>query len=166
MLPADLMDGASPAHLVRVCTSALGMPTLLINNAAMFLGDEIADLDQAQWDAQLAVNLAGPGLPGQGSRCRAAGGRDRKHHKHHRSTRLEADAAILLLHGLQACAMGGHAHPGTGAGAAHPRQRHRAGAGLEKHAPDRGGVSGAMQSHHPRTRHHPAGDRRRHPLHP
>ena len=60
VLPADLMDGASPAHLVRACTSALGMPTLLINNAAMFLGDEIADLDQAQWDAQLAVNLRAP----------------------------------------------------------------------------------------------------------
>jgi NAD(P)-dependent dehydrogenase (short-subunit alcohol dehydrogenase family) len=60
VLPADLTDGASPAHLVRACTSALGIPTLLINNAAMFLGDEIGDLDQAQWDAQLAVNLRAP----------------------------------------------------------------------------------------------------------
>src|SRR6476661_65581 len=41
VLPADLTDGASPAHLVRACISALGNPTLLINNAALFLSDEI-----------------------------------------------------------------------------------------------------------------------------
>jgi NAD(P)-dependent dehydrogenase (short-subunit alcohol dehydrogenase family) len=60
VLPADLTDGAAPAQLVRTCISALGVPTLLINNAALFLRDEIADLDQAQWDAQLAVNLKAP----------------------------------------------------------------------------------------------------------
>jgi NAD(P)-dependent dehydrogenase (short-subunit alcohol dehydrogenase family) len=60
VLSADLMDGAAPAHLLRMCISALGAPTLLVNNAAMFLGDEIVDLDPAQWDAQLAVNLRAP----------------------------------------------------------------------------------------------------------
>ena len=60
VLPADLTDDAAPAHLVRACKSALGAPTLLVNNAAMFLDDEIADLDPAQWNAQLAVNLRAP----------------------------------------------------------------------------------------------------------
>lgn len=60
VLPADLMDGASPAHLVRACVSALGIPTLLVNNAALFLSDEVADLDQVQWDAQFAVNVRAP----------------------------------------------------------------------------------------------------------
>ena len=60
VLPADLTDAAAPAHLLRTCVSALGSPTLLINNAAMFVGDEVATLNAAQWDAQLAVNLRAP----------------------------------------------------------------------------------------------------------
>ena len=60
VLPADLTDAAAPARLLRTCVSALGPPTLLINNAAMFVGDEVATLNAAQWDAQLAVNLRAP----------------------------------------------------------------------------------------------------------
>jgi NAD(P)-dependent dehydrogenase (short-subunit alcohol dehydrogenase family) len=60
VLPADLTDAAAPAHLLDACISALGVPTLLINNAAMFVGDEVATLDPALWDAQLAVNLRAP----------------------------------------------------------------------------------------------------------
>ena len=60
MLPADLTDAAAPAHLLDACVSELGAPTLLVNNAAMFVGDEVATLDPALWDAQLAVNLRAP----------------------------------------------------------------------------------------------------------
>jgi NAD(P)-dependent dehydrogenase (short-subunit alcohol dehydrogenase family) len=60
VLPADLTDPAAPAHLLRACVSALGLPTLLVNNAAMFRDDDIATLEPAQWDAQFAVNLRAP----------------------------------------------------------------------------------------------------------
>jgi NAD(P)-dependent dehydrogenase (short-subunit alcohol dehydrogenase family) len=60
VLPADLTDAAAPAHLLDACVSTLGAPTLLVNNAAMFVDDEVATLDPALWDAQLAVNLRAP----------------------------------------------------------------------------------------------------------
>ena len=45
---------------IRQCTVRLGAPTCLINNASMFVYDDIATLDPQTWDAQLAVNLRAP----------------------------------------------------------------------------------------------------------
>ena len=59
-LGADLADAAAAAALVPQCAAALGAPTLLVNSAALFLGDRIETLDPAQWDRQLAVNLRAP----------------------------------------------------------------------------------------------------------
>jgi dihydroneopterin aldolase len=61
-LGADLADAAAAAALVPRCATALGTPTLLVNSAALFLGDEVDSLDPAQWDRQLAVNLRAPVL--------------------------------------------------------------------------------------------------------
>jgi NAD(P)-dependent dehydrogenase (short-subunit alcohol dehydrogenase family) len=61
-LGADLADAAAAAALVPKCAAALGAPTLLVNSAALFLGDRIETLDTAQWDRQLAVNLRAPML--------------------------------------------------------------------------------------------------------
>jgi NAD(P)-dependent dehydrogenase (short-subunit alcohol dehydrogenase family) len=60
VLPADLADAAAVEGLVRRCAEALGAPSCLINNAAMFNHDELATLESAEWDAQLAVNLKAP----------------------------------------------------------------------------------------------------------
>jgi NAD(P)-dependent dehydrogenase (short-subunit alcohol dehydrogenase family) len=60
VLPGDLTDPAAPAHLLHACVSALGAPTLLVNNAAMFRDDDLANLDPTQWNAQFAVNLRAP----------------------------------------------------------------------------------------------------------
>lgn len=60
VLKADLTDLAAVEHLIPQCTAALGPPTCLINNASMFAYDDVATLDPALWDAQLAVNLKAP----------------------------------------------------------------------------------------------------------
>jgi NAD(P)-dependent dehydrogenase (short-subunit alcohol dehydrogenase family) len=60
VLAADLTDVAALQPLVRACSAALGPPALLINNAAMFVADDVTGLDAAIWDAQFAVNLRAP----------------------------------------------------------------------------------------------------------
>jgi NAD(P)-dependent dehydrogenase (short-subunit alcohol dehydrogenase family) len=62
VLEADLSALRDVERLVPDCVAALGPPSCLINNAAMFVYDEIATLDPATWDAQLAVNLRAPAL--------------------------------------------------------------------------------------------------------
>src|SRR5262245_37345120 len=62
VLRADLASTAEVQALVPACIDALGPPSCLINNAALFLDDEIATLDPAVWDAQMAVNLRAPVL--------------------------------------------------------------------------------------------------------
>lgn len=60
ILPADLADAAAVEKLVPSCAAALGAPSCLINNAAMFQEDDLTTLDPAAWDIQLAVNLKAP----------------------------------------------------------------------------------------------------------
>ncbi len=64
-LPADLADAAATSRLVPACAAALGQPTLLVNNAALFHEDRIQTVDAALWDRQLAVNLRAPVLLAQ-----------------------------------------------------------------------------------------------------
>jgi NAD(P)-dependent dehydrogenase (short-subunit alcohol dehydrogenase family) len=60
VLKADLTDFAAVENLVPQCIAALGAPTCLINNASMFVYDDVATLDPDVWHAQLAVNLKAP----------------------------------------------------------------------------------------------------------
>ena len=60
ILPADLADSTAVEGLVSSCITALGTPSCLINNAAMFHEDDLATLDAAAWEIQLAVNLKAP----------------------------------------------------------------------------------------------------------
>jgi NAD(P)-dependent dehydrogenase (short-subunit alcohol dehydrogenase family) len=60
VLPADLADSAQVERLVPECAAALGAPTCLVNNASMFVYDDIRSLDPKVWDAQLAVNVKAP----------------------------------------------------------------------------------------------------------
>ena len=62
VLQADLSLAAEVERLVPACAAALGAPTCLINNAALFHQDDITTLEPAVWDAQLAVNLKAPVL--------------------------------------------------------------------------------------------------------
>ncbi len=60
VLRADLTDNAAVERLVDQCAAQLGAPTCLVNNASMFIYDDLATLDPRVWDAQLAVNLKAP----------------------------------------------------------------------------------------------------------
>ena len=60
LLEADLAHAAEVERLVPACAAALGPPTCLVNNASMFVFDDVASLDPEVWDAQMAVNLKAP----------------------------------------------------------------------------------------------------------
>ncbi len=62
---ADLADAQAVMRLVPDVATALGPVTCLINNASMFVYDDIATLTAAQWDAHQAVNLRAPVLLAQ-----------------------------------------------------------------------------------------------------
>lgn len=59
---ADLADADSVQELLPSVEAALGPVTLLVNNAASFVVDDVRALDIATWDRQFAVNLRAPSL--------------------------------------------------------------------------------------------------------
>jgi NAD(P)-dependent dehydrogenase (short-subunit alcohol dehydrogenase family) len=62
---ADLADADAVATLVPECARRLGAVTCLVNNASLFLEDDIVGLEVATWDLQMAVNLRAPILLSQ-----------------------------------------------------------------------------------------------------
>ncbi|WP_353184343.1 SDR family oxidoreductase [Bosea sp. (in: a-proteobacteria)] len=59
---ADLADVAAAEALLPAAEAALGPVTLLVNNAATFIDDDVRTLDPGIWDQQFAVNLRAPSL--------------------------------------------------------------------------------------------------------
>lgn len=57
---ADLADARSAERLVADCTRVLGPLTCLINNASLFVEDDIRSLDPAVLDRHFAINLKAP----------------------------------------------------------------------------------------------------------
>ncbi len=64
-LRADLSDPGAGAEVMRKAVAALGPVTCLVNNASVFLEDDITTVDPAVWDRQFAVNLRAPVLLAQ-----------------------------------------------------------------------------------------------------
>lgn len=62
VLQADLADAEAVERLVPACAEALGPPSCLVNNAALYIHDDILSLDPKVWDRQMAVNLKAPVL--------------------------------------------------------------------------------------------------------
>ena len=60
LVEADLADPASPDQMIAASVKALGRLDLLVNNAAIFVGDSMAALDLARWRRQFAINLEAP----------------------------------------------------------------------------------------------------------
>ncbi|MBK9516446.1 MAG: SDR family oxidoreductase [Anaeromyxobacter sp.] len=60
--PLDLADRAMIAEAPRLVAAALGPVEILVNNAGMHVVGPLQGLDDAGWDAVLAVNLTGPAL--------------------------------------------------------------------------------------------------------
>jgi len=59
-LQADLENPAAVTALVPACVGAIGAPSLLVNNASLFLPDEIGTLETILWDRHQAINLRAP----------------------------------------------------------------------------------------------------------
>ncbi|MBN8185674.1 MAG: SDR family oxidoreductase [Salipiger thiooxidans] len=57
---ADLAEHAAPSALFDAAEAAFGSVDILVNNAAMMVTSPLAGADDAQIDAQLALNLAAP----------------------------------------------------------------------------------------------------------
>jgi NAD(P)-dependent dehydrogenase (short-subunit alcohol dehydrogenase family) len=57
---AELADPVQLAGIFGAVQNELGHASLLVNNASMFVRDEVGRLDQQTWDTQLAVNLSAP----------------------------------------------------------------------------------------------------------
>jgi dihydroneopterin aldolase len=60
LLQADLADPQQVAGLVPACVAALGSPSCLINNASLFLPDEVGGLTLDLWERHQAINLRAP----------------------------------------------------------------------------------------------------------
>ncbi len=64
-IQADLADAAAVALLLPTVAQSLGPVSCLVNNASLFVYDDITTLDAARWDAHHAVNLRAPVLLAQ-----------------------------------------------------------------------------------------------------
>lgn len=60
VVAADLADPGAVAGLVPAARAAIGPLTLLVNNASIFVEDQLATLDLAGWESHIAVNLRAP----------------------------------------------------------------------------------------------------------
>ena len=85
-------------RLVPEAVRALGPLTLLVNNASEFEPDEVETLSQERWDRHFAVNLRAPAFLARDFARQLPAGARGLHRQHRRPARLEADAAVLLLH--------------------------------------------------------------------
>jgi 3-oxoacyl-[acyl-carrier protein] reductase len=64
-LPGDLREVATARALVRQAGEALGVPGVLVNNAGIFPRVPFLEMEEAQWDAVLDINLKGSAFCGQ-----------------------------------------------------------------------------------------------------
>ena len=75
-LGADVRDEAGVGAMLRDVTAALGVPTILVNNAGIYPATPIADMAVGEWDRVMATNLRGAFLCLREGACamRAGGG--------------------------------------------------------------------------------------------
>ncbi len=60
LVAGDLADVAALPRMIADAAHAVGPLTCLVNNASVFVEDDIATLDARSWDLNLAVNLRAP----------------------------------------------------------------------------------------------------------
>jgi NAD(P)-dependent dehydrogenase (short-subunit alcohol dehydrogenase family) len=62
VVAADLADPAVTAGLIAAAARHFGPPTLLVNNASLFIADTLATFDVLTWNRQFSVNLRAPSV--------------------------------------------------------------------------------------------------------
>jgi NAD(P)-dependent dehydrogenase (short-subunit alcohol dehydrogenase family) len=60
LVQADLEDEAAVEAMLPAAIAQLGPVTALVNNASLFVRDEVMEVTRKGWDRQLAVNLRAP----------------------------------------------------------------------------------------------------------
>ena len=60
LVQADLENEAAVETMLPNAIAQLGPVTALVNNASLFVRDEVSDVTRAGWDRQMAVNLRAP----------------------------------------------------------------------------------------------------------
>lgn len=64
-LIADLAEADQVRSLLPRCIERAGAPHCLVNNASLYLDDELATLDERSWQAHMDINLRAPVLLAQ-----------------------------------------------------------------------------------------------------
>lgn len=59
ILQADVTDADQVGRLFRACADALGTPDILVNNAGVYPVSSLLEMDPAEWDEVVRVNLYG-----------------------------------------------------------------------------------------------------------
>jgi NAD(P)-dependent dehydrogenase (short-subunit alcohol dehydrogenase family) len=62
VIAADLADPAAVADLGEMAGAIFGPVTLLVNNASMFVADDLLSLDVPTWNRQFSVNIRAPSV--------------------------------------------------------------------------------------------------------
>ncbi|MHA7883885.1 SDR family oxidoreductase [Nitratireductor rhodophyticola] len=65
VVQADLQDGAATRDLIEQTRRALGVPSILVNNASVFEDDGIVDFTDKSWDAHFDLHVKAPALIAQ-----------------------------------------------------------------------------------------------------
>jgi NAD(P)-dependent dehydrogenase (short-subunit alcohol dehydrogenase family) len=62
VVSADLADPAAVAGLMAAAAKPFGPPTLLVNNASLFIADTLTTIDVPTWNRQFSVNIRAPSV--------------------------------------------------------------------------------------------------------
>jgi NAD(P)-dependent dehydrogenase (short-subunit alcohol dehydrogenase family) len=76
IIAGDLADPAEVDRIVPAAEAALGPVTLLVNNASIFVSDDVRTLDIPSWNRQFSVNLRAPSVLAGALANRLPEGRD------------------------------------------------------------------------------------------
>src|SRR5881396_4098525 len=148
-LRADVSKTADCKAMVQAAVERYGRLDILDNNVGISVRADVLEVTEEQWDRVMAVNVKSIMLTGQIRGSPHDPWRRRLDHQHlldRRSSR-QPEHAVLHLQGR------GHRHHALDGGrpwpAGHPRQLHRAGAGLR---PDGGAAHGRGAARAPARR--------------
>lgn len=73
---ADLSDGKATRRLHDEVTARLGPPDIIVNNASVFVDDDVCDFDEEKFDRHFALHLKAPAILAEAMAANLPDGRD------------------------------------------------------------------------------------------
>jgi NAD(P)-dependent dehydrogenase (short-subunit alcohol dehydrogenase family) len=120
VLTADLSATVAAAQLIERTARALGPVTCLVNNASLFVYDDIASVTPTQWNQHLAINVTAPLFLTQTFAAALPIGRTGNV-----INIMETNATLHFLPGLQVITLVNDSNTGASIGTAHSGQWRR-----------------------------------------